>query len=180
MPTLRIDKDLKDRAYFLTFTVIEWVDIFTTVEYFDALINALKFYQKELYLRTFGYVVMTNHMHLMAQCKDMIEFTKGFKSYTTKEIKELLKKDNRKYLFNLLKNSKINRNRQKFKIWNSKNWPELVESEDFFNQKLDYIHENPVVKGYVEKEEDWLYSSARNFILDDHSIIKVDTEGVLD
>ena len=180
MPTLRIDKDLKDRAYFLTFTIIEWIDVFTSRKYFDSLINALKFYQKELNIRIFGYVIMSNHIHLLAQCKDMIRFIKGFKSYTTKEIKKLLQNDNRKYLFKLLKDSKINRNRQKFQIWESKNWPELVESEGFFNQKINYIHENPVIKGYVDKEEDWLYSSARNYILDDHSVIKVDIEGVLD
>jgi len=38
-----------------------------------------------------------------------------------------------------------------------------------------YIHENPVVKGYVDKEEDWIYSSARNYYCDDHSVIKVVT-----
>lgn len=180
MPTLRIDKDLKDRAYFLTFTIVEWIDIFTSYEYFDILIDALRFYQKEVSLRLFGYIIMTNHMHLIAQCKDMIRFTKGFKSYTTKEIKIILKNDNRKYLYNLIKNTEINRKYNKFQIWNSKNWPELVESEDFFDQKLNYIHENPVVKGYVAKEEDWLYSSARNYLLNDHSVIEVDTDGALD
>lgn len=171
---------MKDCAYFLTFTVIDWIDIFTSIKCFNVPINALKFYQKELNLKLFGYVIMTNHIHLIAQCKDMIRFTKGFKSYTTREIKTLLKTDNRKYLEDLIKNSKKNKSLQKYRIWDYKNWPEYVESENFFNQKLNYIHENPVLKGYVEKEEDWLYSSARNYFLNDHSIIKVDINGILE
>lgn len=48
MPTIRIDKDLKDRCYFVTFTVIDIIDIFTSSIYFETLINALGFYQKKL------------------------------------------------------------------------------------------------------------------------------------
>lgn len=41
--------------------------------------------------------------------------------------------------------------------------------------KLHYIHDNPVEAGLVTKAENYKYSSARNYILDDHSILKVDT-----
>lgn len=121
MPTLFIDKDLKDRCYFLTFTVIDWIDIFTSFKYFDLIINTLKYYQKHLHLKLFGYVIMTNHIHLLAQCRDMIRFTKGIKSFTTKEIKKLLTKDSRRYLPFLIKYSPTNTKRQKFRIWNYKN-----------------------------------------------------------
>lgn len=179
MPSPRINIEAKDSAYFLTYTVIEWIDIFTSVDYFQTILNTLKFYQKSLELKIFGYVVMTNHLHLLAQCRDMIKFTKGFKSYTTKEIKILVRSDHRKYISTLIRNSYSRRKGQEFQIWKNGNWPELIESEDFFNQKLDYIHENPVIRGYVEKEEDWLFSSARNYFLNDHTIIEVDTEGNL-
>jgi hypothetical protein len=54
--------------------------------------------------------------------------------------------------------------------------PILIYSDRFFNQKLNYIHNNPVEKGYVEAPEDWIYSSARNYMRNDQSIIFVDTE----
>jgi len=38
-------------------------------------------------------------------------------------------------------------------------------------QKIEYIHHNPVRKGFVEDPENWTYSSARNYITDDDSII---------
>lgn len=118
---------------------------------------------------------MTNHIHLIAQCPDMIKFVSSYKSFTAKEIIKLLKQDSREYILPLLKEAN-SENDQEYQVWRKGNWPELVEDEDFFNQKLDYIHENPVMKGYVEKEEDWVYSSARNYICDDHSIIRVDIE----
>jgi len=112
---------------------------------------------------------MTNHMHLIAECHDMIRFINSYKSFTAKEIIKLLNYDNRKYILPLLKNPKTHQ----YQIWRGNNWPKLVETEDFFQQKLNYIHENQVMKGYVENEEDWIYSSARNYFFNDHSIIKV-------
>jgi REP element-mobilizing transposase RayT len=99
----------------------------------------------------------------------MIKFVNSFKSYLAKEIVNLLKQDSRKYLLPLLRSKTIN----DYRIWRPGNWPVLIETEDFFQQKLNYIHENPVLKGYVDKEDAWLYSSARNYYNDDHSIIEV-------
>jgi len=61
-----------------------------------------------------------------------------------------------------------------FKIWQAGSHPEAITSQEFFIQKLNYIHDNPVRKGFVQEPEHWVYSSARNYILDDHSILKVD------
>ena len=74
----------------------------------------------------------------------------------------------------MIKASYFKRRNQEFQVWHSQNWPVLIESEGFFNQKVDYIHENPVEKEYVSKPEDWIYSSARNYYLDDNSVIRVD------
>ena len=44
------------------------------------------------------------------------------------------------------------------------NHPQLIESETVMRQKLDYIHQNPVKRGYVDLPEHWRYSSARNYL----------------
>ena len=41
--------------------------------------------------------------------------------------------------------------------------PLEIKSQEMFDKKLDYIHQNPVHAGFVTKEEDWKYSSARDF-----------------
>jgi putative transposase len=61
-----------------------------------------------------------------------------------------------------------------FKIWQSGSHPEAITTRDFFFQKLNYIHNNPVRKGYVARPEHWLYSSARNYLLNDQAILAVD------
>ena len=170
MPSPRIDKQLTDETYFVTFTVNQWLDVFTSETYFDLLISNLKFYIKEYNIELFGYVIMTNHMHLIARCANMIRFIRSYKGFTCKKIIEVVKNDSRKYILPLLMKQKC----YSFQVWQPQNWPELVESEKFFQQKLNYIHQNPVIKGYVEREEDWKYSSARNYYCNDHSILEVE------
>lgn len=179
MPTLRIDKRLKKRAYFLTLTTINWTNIFTSIPYCNAVIKTLRFYQGQLNLKIYGYIIMPNHIHLISQCNDMISFVSRFKSYLTRKIKILLYRDKQLHLLKSIQASARNKKSNKFKIFQDRNWPVLVESEDFFNQKLEYIHMNPVIKGYAANEEDWFYSSARNYILNDNSTIFVETDGKL-
>ena len=52
---------------------------------------------------------------------------------------------------------------------------EVITTDEMLRVKVDYIHNNPVVAGLVEKPEDYLYSSARNYLVGDHSILQVDT-----
>lgn len=51
----------------------------------------------------------------------------------------------------------------KYQFWTHENHPELIYSNKFISQKIEYIHYNPVRAGIVEKPEDYLYSSARNY-----------------
>ncbi|MBU0975961.1 MAG: hypothetical protein ABIE03_03405 [Patescibacteria group bacterium] len=134
MPSPRIAKNMTDGCYFLTFTVNHWVDIFTSYTYFDLLIDNLKFYTKQQKAKLYGYVFMTNHIHLIAQCSNTINFVRNYKSFTSKEIIQLLKTDNRRYLLPI-----FNNNLGGFNIWRSSNWPVYIESDYFFEEKLNYI-----------------------------------------
>jgi len=98
---------------------------------------------------------------------------RDFKKYTAKKIYQQLKKDNRHYLSRILRIYKSDKNKD-FQLWQHDNHAITIESEKFFDQKINYIHNNPVEKQYVEKPEDWLYSSARNYFLDDNSIMEID------
>ncbi|GGA85411.1 hypothetical protein GCM10008015_27700 [Flavobacterium palustre] len=50
----------------------------------------------------------------------------------------------------------------------------MVFTLKVFEQKLNYIHQNPVVTGFVTDPIDWKYSSARNYGNDDHTILSID------
>lgn len=64
------------------------------------------------------------------------------------------------------KAGKQNNANQDYQFWRQDNHPIEVWSKDLINQKLVYLHNNPVVEGYVDKAEEYLYSSARDYYLD--------------
>jgi putative transposase len=52
---------------------------------------------------------------------------------------------------------------REYQLWQEGSHPEVIVSERILEQKLLYMHYNPVRRGYVENPEDWRYSSARNY-----------------
>lgn len=155
MPSLRVIKELKTEIYFATFTVVDWADVFTSDKYFEVLIDSLEYCQSHKTLHIYGYVLLTNHMHILFSASDAIAFIRDFKKFTTQACKSLLQDDHRKYLLEVLQSKE-----KQFQLWQSTNYPRQIESDHFFEQKLTYIHNNPVLKGYVISPEDWQYSSA--------------------
>ncbi len=155
-------------TYFLTFTVIDWVDIFTRKIYRDTLISSLDFCRKEKGLQVWGYVIMTNHMHciLSARNENLPDVIRDYKRFTATTILNTIpiipesRKDwlMKRFEFSAHKNE---RNSQ-HQFWTHDNHAEIILSQSFFFQKLKYIHMNPVHAGWVDKPSDWLYSSARN------------------
>lgn len=161
MPSLRISKEFPNDTYFITPTVIEWIDIFTKPEYFQILSDSLIYCQEKRGLIIYAYVFMTNHIHLIVQSENepLEDTIRDFKRHTTKEIKKELEKDNRKYIKTLLANSYGRKKGNEFQVWQRENYPKIMDG-DLIGQKIDYIHYNPVRKGYVDRSEDWFYSSA--------------------
>jgi REP element-mobilizing transposase RayT len=55
--------------YFLTLTVIHWIDLFTRKEYRDVLVDSLKYCQATKGLEIYAWVIMSDHIHLVAACQ---------------------------------------------------------------------------------------------------------------
>ena len=168
-PSPRIIKKDIGGIYFLTLTVIEWINIFTKKEYYELLADSLRYCIQHKGLILYEYVFMTNHIHLIISAKGGVgldDIIRDFKRFTTQEIKKLLYRDNRKYILRLIKNSFKRKKGSKFQIWQRENYPVTIETEDFLNTKIEYIWHNPVKKGYVLNPEDWLYSSAKQRLLE--------------
>ncbi len=109
---------------------------------------------------------MTNHIHLIVESKEgtfLEAIIRDFKRYTTQEIIKLIKNDNRKYLSWIINNSLQKKSTNKGQIWQSSNCPVVISSERMLNIKLNYIHNNPVKKGYVDYPSEWKYSSAKYY-----------------
>lgn len=178
MPTKRINQENENKTHFLTLTVIEWIDVFTKPEYFKVIIDSLKYCRENKGLELYEYAIMTNHIHLIVKAKEgckLSQIISDFKKHTTREILKLLEEDNRRYILNLVKNSFAKKKGTEKQIWQRENYPEVIISEKFLRQKAAYIYKNPVKKEYVENPEDWVYSSAKNRILDNNSAIELDS-----
>jgi len=119
---------------------------------------------------------MPTHIHLLfrlEQGESIIDFMRDFKRDTSNKIKHQLQKDNKKEILKRLESYSRGYKNQKYKVWMDRYDDVMISTEKVFNIKMNYIHANPVKSGLVVNMEDWKYSSYRNYIFNDHSIIKV-------
>jgi putative transposase len=156
--------------YFLTFTVEGWIDLFSRQLYRDILIKNMEYCRKNKGVAIGSFVIMTNHVHVVWQSNPgtLSDLLRDFKSYCTKSFIEAIQKEpesRRDWLMHMFKYYARGSNQNKFyKIWTNDNHPEEITSEKFLRTKLDYIHQNPVRAGIVKNAEDYIYSSASNYI----------------
>lgn len=151
-------------VYFITCTVIQWIDVFSRKEYADIVVDSLKYCQQHKGLQILGWVIMTNHIHLILSCSDghaLSDILRDFKKYTATQIViaiENNKQESRSHwLLWLLRND------GNITFWQRDNHAMEICTSDFFKQKLDYIHANPVRAMIVDREEAYIYSSARDY-----------------
>ena len=167
--------------YFLSFAVVGWIDVFTRKIYRDILVETLKYCQKEKGLEIYGWVVMSNHVHLIGRAKEGHELSaiwRDFKKYTSKVIVEIIQSNEQESRKELMlayfkKEGAINSNNSQLQFWRQDNKSIELYSPEVTQQKMDYIHNNPVEAGLVNKPEDFLYSSAKNF-LEEEGLIALD------
>ncbi|HZV69040.1 MAG TPA: hypothetical protein VFG10_05825 [Saprospiraceae bacterium] len=166
-------------TYFLTFQVIDWVDIFTRKIYRDIVLGSLEYCRKEKGLYVWGFVLMSNHMHAILSAKNgnLPDVIRDFKRFTATKIIKAISSEIESRKDWMLKRfefaSQKNVRSSDHQFWTHENHPVEIISHDFLMQKLMYIHLNPVRAGLVEKPEEWLYSSARNYS-DRTALIEID------
>jgi putative transposase len=161
----------QEAIHFITFAVVEWVDLFTRKDYRDIVLDSLKFCQAEKGLLLHCWCIMSNHLHLIisARNKDLSDVLRDFKKYTSKQIIVAIQNnqhESRKdWMLRIFREQGESNSRNKnFQFWRQDNQPMELFSSIFIVQKMNYIHNNPVEAGIVDKPEEYLYSSARDYI----------------
>ncbi|EPM68267.1 hypothetical protein A584_18612 [Pseudomonas syringae pv. theae ICMP 3923] len=153
-----------EKPHVLTCTVVEWLPLFTRPVLVDILLNAWRYQQANQGLQLFGYVVLENHLHFVAQAPALDKCVSSFKSFTARQIIEALENANAESTLERLRFVKrLHKSDRVYQVWQEGAHAELVWSEKLMRQKLDYIHHNPVKRGYVDVGEHWRYSSARDY-----------------
>ena len=155
-------------VYFVTLQVVGWVDIFTRKAYKDIVIESLQYCQKNKGLQLYAYVIMSNHIHLLVRSNmdNLSDIIRDFKSYTSKQFLEIVyssKESRREWMKLVFEFHGKYKRKQIHQVWTNRNHAEIIVSQKFIEQKVEYIHKNPVTAGIVKNPEDYLYSSARNY-----------------
>ena len=153
---------------FLTLTVVDWLDVFTRPEYKDFLIACLKHCQKNKGLEIYAYVIMTNHLHLVAQVAGeptLSDVLRDLKTYSSKMLVQMIAdnpNESRKgwLLPTFYKRGVDNPLNKYHQFWQNENYPVALDSYELMRQKIDYVHFNPVRAGFVNEPYEFLYSSA--------------------
>ena len=150
--------------HFITLTILHWIPIFTNTKSVSIIIDSLKHLQSSDNLKIYAYVILENHLHLVASSDNLSKTIQKFKSYTAKEILKLLQKENIKTILDqLVFYKKAHKTHTKYQVWQEEFQPKLIQNEEMMIEKIMYIHNNPVKRGYVDVAKYWRYSSARDY-----------------
>ena len=155
--------------HFMTLQVVDWIDIFTRRVYRDIVLDSLRYCQQNKSLQIFGYVIMWNHIHLIANSMigELSNAIRDFKKFTAKTIIseiETGQESRREWMLNRFEfNAKKHSRNEKHQFWTHENHAIILYTPKFSWEKLMYIHNNPVRAGLVEKPEHYLYSSAGDY-----------------
>jgi putative transposase len=145
-------------------TVVDWIPIFKDPEIAEIILKSFEFLREKKNAKLYAYVLMENHLHCIVRSEYLSKVIKEFKSYTARAIIDnLVERKNYNILSKLKKNKLHHKKESDYQLWQEGSHPEEITTDEIFFQKIDYIHNNPVKRGYVDNPSDWRYSSARNY-----------------
>ena len=158
------------QLYFVSFAIVNWVDVFIRNEYKEALLGSLRFCQLKKDLELYAWCIMTSHVHLIigSRGNPMKDILRDFKSFTSTKLREVISKNpiesRREWMLWMFERAgKYNSNNRDWQLWQQNNNPIELFDNAIMQQKLDYLHNNPVQAGFVSSPIDWIYSSARDY-----------------
>ncbi len=173
-------------AYFVSFATVYWIDVFTREYYLKILAESIDYCRAEKGMELFAYCFMPSHIHFIFRSanEEPAALLRDFKRHTAKKVIEAIENNQqesrKEWLLWMFKRAgKKNATTTNYQFWQQHNKPIELWSPKVIKQKLNYIHLNPVVSGFVTNPIDWKYSSARNFA-EDHTILKIDDIGFLE
>ncbi|ARS34595.1 REP-associated tyrosine transposase [Pontibacter actiniarum] len=160
----------QEGLYFVSFAVVYWIDVFTREEYFAILTDSLDYCRKNKGMEIYAWCIMPSHVHLIfrAKANNPSVLLKELKTYTSKQLQKAIAEHNqesrKEWILWLMERAGLkNSNVKHRQFWQQHNKPIELLSAAVIDQKIDYIHNNPVEAGFVTEPDHWKYSSAIDF-----------------
>ena len=167
-------------TYFITMSIVGWIDVFVRPELKHVIIDSLKHCQKEKGLVINAWCLMPSHLHMIVRTSKvpLSDIMRDFKKFTAKEIVNVIDRiheSRKEWMLEMFSDVADGLKRVKnYKVWQDGNHPELLFSNEFLQQKLDYVHMNPVVAEFVDEPEYYWYSSARDYSTKQKGFLEVE------
>ena len=156
---MKISKD--NPCYYLTSVTNNRLPVFKTDKLKEVTAKALDEARKSAEILIFAYVIMPDHYHLLTDSsRKPSEVLRYLNGITARRVIDYLKVNNFTSSLEKLK-QETKKREYKYSLWEHHPNAFSVTSEAVLMQKVNYIHQNPVRAGFIERAEDYLYSSAR-------------------
>jgi len=150
--------------------MVEWIDVFTRASYKIEIANSLEYCRKHKGLKLYAFCLLSNHIHLVCQTPEpflMTDFIRDFKKHTAKTVLKKIGKEPESrrdwMLRQFLYAGKFDKRITTYKFWQEGYHAIQLDFNEMIDQKIEYVHQNPVRALIVEQAEDYLFSSARNY-----------------
>ena len=147
-----------EALYFVTFTVVDWIDIFTRIEYKNIIIESIKYCQDKKGLIVCAWVIMTNHLHMIigTEQNPIKDIVRDLKSFTSRSIRDAMvdnpKESRKDWMLKIMhRHGVYNPSNHDWQLWQQHNHPIELSNSAILKQKLNYIHYNPVKAGFVDE-----------------------------
>lgn len=168
--------------YFVTSTIVAWMDVFTRDVYKDIVCDSISFCQQNKGLRLHAWVIMTNHIHMIvsvADNKKLGAIMRDMKKHTSIAIVDAIEKNvqesRKKWMLNMFAFAGENNNHNEYnQVWQQEYHPVALDTEEKLIQRLNYLHENPVRSGLVWSPEQYKYSSAIDYYTKEKGLLSIE------
>ena len=156
--------------YFVSFATVYWIDLFIRETYFQIMIDSLKYCIESKGLSLYSWCIMPSHIHLIFSSleNEPGKVLGNLKTFTSKALqKEILESNGesrKEWMLLMFRQAGLqNSNVKGMQLWQQESHPIELWSPEVLKQKMQYIHMNPVIAGFVKEAHYWKYSSAIDY-----------------
>lgn len=170
---------IEGSIFYITSVVYNRIKIFSRPSFIIPILDSLNYYRYQYSCKLIGFVIMFDHIHLLLypeKVESITEFMRDFKRFTSGRITRQAKVEGITDWIESFEIAGKETERAEYKVWQDSFWEQTIYTEKFLEQKLDYIHMNPVRAGIVESAVEYPYSSCRNYFKNDISLIEIDND----
>lgn len=169
-------------VHFITFSVVQWIDVFTRKEYSQIVVDSLNYCVQNKELKVHAWCLMSNHMHLIISCdppNQLSAILRDFKKYTSsqiiKAIEENMQESRRNWMLWVFKKAgERNKRNEAYQFWQQDNHPVECTTNEILESRMKYLHENLVRAGIVWFEGDYVYSSGIDYYKEERGLVELD------